>query len=284
MISRAAVVLRLQLLSPYGRGFSALNDLPKNGINIKNSLRGGSTTLEIKRDEKPLSWYSCGPTVYDSAHLGHARTYICTDILRRIITEYFNIELFFAMGITDVDDKIIKRADELGIHWKHLALKYEKEFKNDLRQLNVLEPDVYLPVTEHIPNIISYISGILNSGHAYQAADGVYFSVDALGEKYGCLGNNRVSAEDPAEEDPGEASHKKSKRDFALWKSVLESESGSISSVDAPLWSSPWGRGRPGWHIECSAMTHACFGSTLDIHSGGIDLLFPHHTNEIAQW
>lgn len=256
-------------------------------ISLRNSLNGGSTTLSPRGAGDPLTWYSCGPTVYDSAHLGHARTYICTDIVRRVTMDYFNIDVHYAMGITDIDDKIIQRAKLSGRNWKELAQHFEKDFKGDMRSLNVLPPDAYLAVTDHIPNIISYIQGVIDAGFGYVAGDGVYYSVAKLGSKYGSLGRG---AADGAEETSSdltstgiEPTGKRSARDFALWKISADTHA-TDSNGPAPVWESPWGLGRPGWHIECSAMTHARFGPHLDIHSGGIDLLFPHHTNEIAQW
>ena len=256
-----------------------------DNISLRNSLNGGSTTLSRRAGGEPLTWYSCGPTVYDSAHLGHARTYICTDIVRRVTMDYFDIKVRYAMGITDIDDKIIQRAQQSGRNWKELAQHFEKDFKGDMRALNVLPPDAYLAVTDHIPDIIAYIQGVIDAGYGYVASDGVYFSVAKLGSKYGSLG--RGTSDGPEASDgistTIESTGKRSPKDFALWK-VSTDGIGSGSSGPPPVWESPWGLGRPGWHIECSAMTHARFGPQLDIHSGGIDLLFPHHTNEIAQW
>jgi cysteinyl-tRNA synthetase len=265
-------------------------------VHVRNSLGAGPRELTARADGRPLSWYSCGPTVYDCAHLGHARTYVCTDILRRVMAECHGLDVFYALGITDIDDKIMQRAQESGRNWKELALYFESDFKSDMRALGVAEPDVYLPVTEHVTNIIDYIKGIIDEGYGYVAEDGVYFSVSKLGDRYAPLGQNRGGAaeEEVGQDDSnGKATGKTEARDFALWKNVSSAEKSAASAADStpagsagplPLWDSPWGLGRPGWHIECSAMSHACFGSSLDIHSGGIDLLFPHHTNEIAQW
>lgn len=249
-------------------------------VRISNSLRGGSNVLSLAPSRpSSLSWYSCGPTVYDSAHLGHARTYICTDIIRRVLQEVLQVNVDFAMGITDIDNKIIDRAITKGISAKELASRYEKEFLDDMEVLNVQMPNVLLRVTEHVPEIIEYISTIIKNGNAYVKPHGVYFAVHKVSGSYGKLG--RVTEAPVAEggaapegEEAAGVIDKVDKRDFALWK-VTDSE---------PCWDSPWGRGRPGWHIECSAMTHAYFGPEVDVHSGGIDLEFPHHTNEIAQW
>lgn len=237
-----------------------------------------------------LTWYSCGPTVYDAAHIGHARTYVCTDIIRRILTDIHHKDVNFAMGMTDIDDKIIERAAAKGLkNWPQTELMVrglEEDFFEDLDSLNVRRPDAVLRVTEHLPEIISYIEGIMVTGRSYVTPDGVYFSVESCGNSY-------LQFKDPGTTDSADPNvsppvmtvnqnsftlpplgFKKDRRDFALWKTVKTGE---------PFWDSPWGPGRPGWHIECSAMTNSYFGSKLDIHSGGIDLQFPHHTNEIAQ-
>nr|XP_005586309.3 probable cysteine--tRNA ligase, mitochondrial isoform X4 [Macaca fascicularis]XP_045233368.1 probable cysteine--tRNA ligase, mitochondrial isoform X4 [Macaca fascicularis] len=174
------------------------------------------------------------------------------------------------MGITDVDDKIIKRANEMNISPASLASLYEEDFKQDMAALKVLPPTVYLRVTENIPQIISFIEGIIARGHAYSTAKGnVYFDLKSRGDKYGKLvGVVPGPVGEPADSDKRHAS------DFALWKAAKPQE---------VFWASPWGPGRPGWHIECSAIASMVFGSQLDIHSGGIDLAFPHHENEIAQ-
>lgn len=174
------------------------------------------------------------------------------------------------MGITDVDDKIIKRANEMNISPASLANLYEEDFKQDMAALKVLPPTVYLRVTENIPQIISFIEGIIANGHAYSTGKGnVYFDVQSRGNKYGKL----VGVAPGPIAEPGD-SDKRHASDFALWKTAKPQE---------VFWTSPWGNGRPGWHIECSTISSLVFGSQLDIHSGGIDLAFPHHENEIAQ-
>ncbi len=240
---------------------------------MRNSLVGGQSELvPLPSERSEMTWYSCGPTVYDSAHLGHARTYICTDAVRRILTDVLDIDVNFAMGVTDIDDKIITRAATQGIPWRDLAARYEEEFMADMKRLNVRPPDAILRVTEHVPDIINYVEALVKSGIAYESDRGVYFSVQKFGSSYGKL--NQGALEDVLDTVAAEGTDKVDKRDFALWK----------KSDTAPHWNSPWGLGRPGWHIECSAMTHAYFGASVDIHSGGVDLAFPHHTNEIAQW
>jgi cysteinyl-tRNA synthetase len=251
----------------------------------EKSQQDGRSIFEANQK---ISWYSCGPTVYDDAHIGHGRTYVCTDIIRRILVDYHCCNVDFAMGITDIDDKIIERAQKQGKNeWAEMlsmVRDLENDFFMDMDQLSVRRPDAVLRVTEHIDEIISYIETIQKSNRAYVANDGVYFSVPSCGDKY--IKFLEISHESPvaapspivdAQHAVEAGSHrhlKRDKRDFALWKAAKPGE---------PSWPSPWGNGRPGWHIECSAVTHSYFGNYLDIHSGGVDLKFPHHTNEIAQ-
>ncbi|XP_066872737.1 probable cysteine--tRNA ligase, mitochondrial isoform X2 [Kogia breviceps] len=218
----------------------------------------------------PLPGYSCGPTVYDHAHLGHACSYVRFDIIRRILTRVFGCGVIMVMGITDVDDKIITRANEMDVSPASLANLYEEDFKQDMAALKVLPPTVYLRVTENIPHIIAFIERIIANGHAYSTPKGnVYFDLQSRGDRYG-----KLVGVAPAP--VGETGHadKRHASDFALWKAAKPRE---------PSWASPWGDGRPGWHTECSTIASLVFGSRLDIHSGGIDLAFPHHENEIAQ-
>ncbi|XP_068950205.1 probable cysteine--tRNA ligase, mitochondrial isoform X2 [Petaurus breviceps papuanus] len=212
-----------------------------SGIQIYNSLTQRKDPLILPRPEA-ISWYSCGPTVYDHAHLGHACSYVRFDIIRRILTKVFGYNIVMVMGITDVDDKIIKRATEMDISPSALARLYEEDFKLDMAALKVLPPTVYMRVTDNIPQIISFIERIISKGHAYSTMK--------------------------------DDSDKRHTNDFALWKAAKPQEI---------FWTSPWGNGRPGWHIECSTISSLVFGSQLDIHTGGIDLAFPHHENEIAQ-
>uniref|UniRef100_A0A452VAS1 cysteine--tRNA ligase n=1 Tax=Ursus maritimus TaxID=29073 RepID=A0A452VAS1_URSMA len=221
-------------------------------------------------DFNRVSRYSCGPTVYDHAHLGHACSYVRFDIIRRILTRVFGCNIIVVMGITDVDDKIIRRAAEMNVSPASLANLYEEDFKQDMAALKVLPPTVYLRVTENIPQIISFIEGIIANRHAYSTAQGnVYFDLQSIGDKYGKLvGAVPSPVGEPVDSDKRHAS------DFALWKAAKPQE---------VFWASPWGKGRPGWHIECSTLSSLVFGRQLDIHSGGADLAFPHHENEIAQ-
>ncbi|NWZ91801.1 SYCM protein, partial [Nesospiza acunhae] len=197
-------------------------------------------------------------------------SYVRFDIIRRIMTKFFGIEVIMVMGITDIDDKIIKRASEMNISPVALARIYEEDFKQDMAALKVLPPTVYMRVTDNIPQIISFIKTIISSGQAYATSQGnVYFDVKSWGKRYGVL-----TAINPDTQDEAVDSDKRHGKDFALWKAAKPQE---LS------WNSPWGKGRPGWHIECSTISSAVFGKQLDIHTGGIDLAFPHHENEIAQ-
>ncbi|XP_061852685.1 probable cysteine--tRNA ligase, mitochondrial isoform X2 [Colius striatus] len=257
---RCSAARRREWVPPPGRD---------SGIVAYNS-RSRSKEPLVLATEGVATWYSCGPTVYDRAHLGHACSYVRFDIIRRIISKFFGIEVIMVMGITDIDDKIIKRANEMTISPVALARIYEEDFKQDMAALKVLPPTVYMRVTDNIPQIISFIKTIIASGHAYATSQGnVYFDVKSWGKRYGVLTAIYPDAQDePVDTD------KRHSKDFALWKAAKPQE---LS------WTSPWGKGRPGWHIECSTISSAVFGKQLDIHTGGIDLAFPHHENEIAQ-
>ncbi|NXJ77031.1 SYCM protein, partial [Trogon melanurus] len=197
-------------------------------------------------------------------------SYVRFDIIRRIMTSFFGIEVIMVMGITDIDDKIIKRANEMNISPAALARIYEEDFKQDMAALKVLPPTVYMRVTDNIPQIISFIKKIIASGQAYTTSQGnVYFDVKSWGKRYGVLTTIYPDTHNEAVD-----TDKRHGKDFALWKAAKPQEMS---------WTSPWGEGRPGWHIECSTMSSAVFGNQLDIHTGGIDLAFPHHENEIAQ-
>ncbi|XP_071599376.1 probable cysteine--tRNA ligase, mitochondrial isoform X5 [Heliangelus exortis] len=240
-----------------------------SGIVAYNS-RSRSKEPLLLATEGVATWYSCGPTVYDQAHLGHASSYVKFDIIRRIMTSFFGIEVIMVMGITDIDDKIIKRANEMNISPVALARIYEEDFKQDMAALKVLPPTVYMRVTDNIPQIISFIKTIIACGQAYATSQGnVYFDVKSWGKRYGVLTTIYPDTQDEAAD-----TDKRHSKDFALWKAAKPQEL---------CWTSPWGKGRPGWHIECSTISSAVFGNQLDIHTGGIDLAFPHHENEIAQ-
>ncbi|KYN03790.1 PREDICTED: probable cysteine--tRNA ligase, mitochondrial [Cyphomyrmex costatus] len=237
-------------------------------ISIYNPITKCKVPLILKT-ENILKWYICGPTVYDSAHIGHATTYIKSDIIRRILSDYFNMDVLLVMGITDIDDKIIKRSFESEKDFETLSRHFETEFFADMNKLNISEPYLRCRVTDYIPQIIQFIERLIAKDDGYVASDGsVYFNTSKY-NKYGKLSTPVFDTVDDQN-----FIGKKSALDFALWKAVKKNE---------PSWKSPWGYGRPGWHIECSAIASTVFGNSIDMHSGGIDLAFPHHENEEAQ-
>eukprot|EP01129_Flabellula_baltica_P007862 TRINITY_DN3082_c0_g1_i1.p1 TRINITY_DN3082_c0_g1~~TRINITY_DN3082_c0_g1_i1.p1 ORF type:complete len:551 (-),score=84.44 TRINITY_DN3082_c0_g1_i1:18-1670(-) len=240
-------------------------------ITVFNSLSNQKNMFQIESVDKPIKWYTCGPTVYDDAHLGHARNYVTLQIMIDILSKYFGYHIDHLMGITDIDDKIVKRAKERQMDVKVLADYYESSFFTDLEKLGFRKPVKFARVTEHIPEIIQFIEGIIENDLAYISNGSVYFDSRKFGNRNGKLRSIETNKE-------GEFAHeKKSPLDFALWKKNMnENEIG---------WDNPFSsdKGRPGWHIECSAMSTKYLGEHFDVHSGGIDLLFPHHNNEIAQ-
>lgn len=222
--------------------------------------------------EGEISMYVCGPTVYNFFHIGNARPLVVFDTMRKYL-EYRGYKVKYVQNFTDVDDKIINRAREEGCTAPEIAEKYIREYFTDTKALNVRKADVHPRVSEHIPDIISFIQTLIDRGYAYEADGDVYFSTRKFPE-YGKLsGQNIDDLESGARIAVGEV--KKDPLDFALWKAQKQD--------DEIAWESPWGMGRPGWHIECSAMAKKHLGDTIDIHAGGQDLQFPHHENEIAQ-
>ncbi len=221
--------------------------------------------------EGHVSFYSCGPTVYDFFHVGNARPFIVFDVLRRWL-EHEGYKVTFVQNFTDIDDKMIQRANREKITVSQLAEKFIAEYNKDADALGIRKPDVAPRATEHMDEIIHTIEKIIANGHAYVSDGDVYFDIKSW-KKYGSLcKQNLEDLEAGARIEPGEK--KKDPLDFALWKAEKPGE---------PSWESPWGRGRPGWHIECSAMSSKYLGENIDIHSGGVDLMFPHHENEAAQ-
>jgi cysteinyl-tRNA synthetase len=222
-------------------------------------------------EDKKVIMYVCGLTPYDNAHIGHARTYVSFDVIKRFLIKK-GYCVYHIQNITDVDDKIIKRCRESGADPKKLTEQNHNEAIELFTQLHILPADVYPKVTEHIPQIISLVQDIMKNGSAYETDSGVYFDISSFGD-YGKLsGQDLEQIKAGSRFDVDES--KKDPADFALWKKTK----GEIIEFD-----SPWGTGRPGWHIECSAMAREYAGRTLDIHGGARDLIFPHHENEIAQ-
>lgn len=222
-------------------------------------------------DKDNVKMYSCGPTVYDYFHIGNARPFIIFDTMRRYL-EYIGYKVTFVQNFTDIDDKMIKRANEEGITVKELGDRFIAEYYKDAASIGVKKATVHPKATENIDAIIDIVKKLVDNGYAYAVDGNVYFSTKKFGE-YGKLSKQPLEdLEAGARIDVNE--HKNDPMDFALWKAKKEGE---------PAWESPWGEGRPGWHIECSAMANKFLGETIDIHSGGQDLIFPHHENEIAQ-
>ncbi|KDO20407.1 cysteinyl-tRNA synthetase [Saprolegnia parasitica CBS 223.65] len=288
-------------------------------LKLYNSMTRSKTPF-VPMQKKCVTWYMCGPTVYDITHLGHGRTYTCFDYVRRILEDYFGYEVKLVMNITDIDDKIIVRSAEHGwaaahpgqslpaakdeaakvvLLWaseqtaesnmkraEELAKTFEKTFMDDMAALNIKPPTVLTRVSEYMPEIVEFIEGIIANRYAYESNGSVYFDTQAFGtakgKAYGKLVPENVGQSELLAEGEGAlsvgASDKRNANDFALWKKSKKGE---------PFWASPWGEGRPGWHIECSAMASDALkdlaGGRIDIHTGGIDLRFPHHDNEIAQ-
>jgi len=218
--------------------------------------------------------FVCGPTVYDHSHIGHARTYISFDVIARYM-KYTGLTVFYLQNITDLDDKILKRAAELGSSPLELAKRYEEKYLHDMRVLGVENVNFYARATEHIPEIINQIMILVEKGYAYETDKGVYFDESKF-EDFGKLSNRNI--EDLNVHRIGLDSSKRNPGDFALWK-----KRENDSEDQEMIWDSPWGTGRPGWHIEDTAITETYFGSQYDIHGGGLDLIFPHHEAEIAQ-
>lgn len=240
-------------------------------MKVYNSLTGRKEEF-IPLEEGKVKMYVCGPTVYNFFHIGNARPFVVFDTLRRYFI-WRGYEVKYVQNFTDVDDKIINRAREEGITAPEVSEKYIKEYFEDAKALNVLPADVHPKVSEHIDDIIDFVQTLIDKGYAYEADGDVYYSPRKF-EGYGKLsGQNIDDLESGARIAIGEVKH--DPLDFALWKAQKE--------PDEIAWKSPWGMGRPGWHIECSTMARKHLGPTIDIHGGGQDLKFPHHENEIAQ-
>ena len=239
-------------------------------IRIYNSL------TRKKEDFAPLnppkvSMYVCGPTVYMNSHVGHGVGPVIFDTIKRYLA-FRGYDVTMAINITDVDDKLIDRANAEGREMRDIALEVETDYKENLDKLNVVNIDHLPRATDFIPQIVELVQKLIDAGHAYEAGGDVYFDVSSFAESGKLSGRSVEDMEAGARIAQGELKH--SPADFTLWKASKEGE---------PAWDSPWGNGRPGWHIECSAMSMQLLGETIDIHGGGLDLIFPHHENEVAQ-
>ncbi|WP_035571341.1 cysteine--tRNA ligase, partial [Halonatronum saccharophilum] len=240
------------------------------GIKIYNTLSGEKEDFKpIKENEVGI--YSCGPTVYDYFHIGNARAFIVPDIIKRYLN-YRGYKIFHVLNFTDIDDKMIKRANQEEVTIEQLANRFIKAYFEDTDALNIRRADIYPKATEHIEGMIDLVEKLIAKDYAYSSGGDVYFRVEKFDE-YGKLSKQHL--EDLEAGNRVEVSGvKENPLDFTLWKESKEGE---------PSWESPWGLGRPGWHIECSVMSTKYLGDRFDIHTGGVDLTFPHHENEVAQ-
>ncbi|MBR0271885.1 MAG: cysteine--tRNA ligase [Methanobrevibacter sp.] len=239
-------------------------------MDIYSTLTRSKENFEtINKDRVNL--FVCGPTVYDDAHIGHGRTYISFDTIKRYL-EYSGYAVFYIQNITDIDDKIINRSKESGIPAHDIARKFEKRYIEDMTKLNVTGVNLFARATDHLGEIIDQIQRLIDKGFAYESEDGVYFEIEKF-EEFGKLSNRKVDELESHRELV--QTTKRNEQDFALWK--------KRDGVDEPVFPSPWGDGRPGWHIEDTAITEYYFGEQYDVHGGGLDLIFPHHEAEITQ-
>ncbi|MGG6296229.1 cysteine--tRNA ligase [Leptolyngbya sp. AN02str] len=243
------------------------------------SLRLYNTLTRRKELFEPLDpgnvkMYCCGVTVYDYSHVGHARNYIAWDVVRRYL-QWRGYHVTYVQNFTDIDDKIIKRSHEANLPWNAITEKFIAAYLEDMERLNILRADQYPKATEVVPQIVAFIQELIDQGYAYPAEGDVYYAVERF-PSYGKLSGRKLDQMEAGASGrvDDEAAKKRHPMDFALWKAAKPGE---------PEWDSPWGKGRPGWHIECSVMVREALGTTIDIHTGGQDLIFPHHENEIAQ-
>src|SRR5262245_60877611 len=240
-------------------------------LRLTNTLTGKQENF-VPQDKQTVRMYTCGPTVYDFVHIGNLRTYVFEDILRRHLASKWKVK--HVMNVTDIDDKIIKRAIEAGQDIKSYTAPYTSAFFEDCDKLRIQKPEIVTPATEYIHEMVNLVTRLLDSGFAYKEGDSIYYRI-AKFPNYGRLSKldrrelkigARIDADEYEKEEP---------RDFVLWKAPKHPQE--------PRWQAPFGEGRPGWHLECSAMAMKHLGETLDIHCGGVDNIFPHHENEIAQ-
>jgi cysteinyl-tRNA synthetase len=239
-------------------------------LRVYNTLTGEKETF-IPLIPGKVGMYVCGVTVYDYCHIGHARANVVFDVIFRYL-KYAGYDVTYVRNYTDIDDKIINRANQEGVDFRTITDRYIQAFNEDMDRLGLAKPTVEPKATDHIDGIIAIISTLIEKGHAYEAEGDVYFAVETFPEYLRLSGRNLEEMQAGARVEVGEK--KRHPMDFALWKGSKPGE---------PFWESPWGQGRPGWHIECSAMSEEFLGKTFDFHGGGKDLVFPHHENEIAQ-
>lgn len=223
-------------------------------------------------NDKKVNFFVCGPTVYDLSHLGHAKTYIQMDVLARTL-QALGYDVFYLQNITDIDDKIIARAAEKGVTWKELGDEFEAKYQEDMKALNNTSVTQYAKATNYIDNIIRQVQTLIDKGHAYKIDDGIYFEISTF-KDYGKLSGRTEVQENDAQSRIDQSEGKRGWNDFCLWK---------FSKPGEPVWEAPFGKGRPGWHIEDTAITEHFFGPQYDIHGGAVDLIFPHHEAEITQ-
>jgi cysteinyl-tRNA synthetase len=240
-------------------------------IKVYNTLTQKKEILRPRKD-KEIKMFVCGPTVYDFSHIGHARTYISFDVICKYLRQK-GYKVFYLQNITDIDDKIIKRAKEENVSWKIISRKFEREYFKDMKALKIDSVTKYARATDHIKEIISQVKRLLEKGFAYKISDGIYYDISKF-KDYGKLSKRTFLQAEDAVSRIDESVEKRNKGDFCLWK---------FSKPDEPKWKSPFGKGRPGWHIEDTAITEKYFGPQYDIHGGARDLIFPHHEAEIAQ-
>ena len=251
-----------------------MTDMPTHSpLTLYNSLTREKQTF-TPQDPKRVTMYNCGPTVYSYAHIGNARAAVVADVLFRVLRHIYGEEcVVYARNITDVDDKIIKAAAEQGVPISEITEKFARIYNEDLTAIGCLAPTHQPKATEHISHMIKMISGLIEKGFAYESDGHVFFDISTY-DDYGKLSGNTLDALRGGDRvGEGEVARKKNAADFVLWKP----EAGGVG------WDAPFGKGRPGWHIECSAMAKASLDEVIDIHCGGVDLKFPHHENEIAQ-
>ena len=252
----------------------------------KNHLEFYDTMTRSKRPFEPLEpgkvkMYVCGPTAYGDPHIGNFRSFVSTDLLRRWL-EYRGYDVTMVMNVTDIDDKTIRDSAKAGEPIKEFTQRYTRSFLRGLDALNIRRATANPRATEYIPQMITFIQALLDKGAAYVADDGVYYDIDKYPD-YNRLSGMDLNQTQTTERMAKDEYDKETAQDFALWKRSTPEELKRSESEPGLSWPSPWGNGRPGWHIECSVMTRDLLGDTLDIHAGGEDLVFPHHSNEIAQ-